>query len=221
MVQKALNFLVIGVFLFYWGITILYCGPDNYLKIQVDPILTSYEKVFYQKWSFFAPPADFNFRLYFEYLNKDSLQVNIYEILKPIAVEKQRKAPFNSQEQFMDYIVNGSVIQINDLLSRYVSDFQQHKKGVALQECIRLAIDSLNNNAARKGYTGFNTLRNYLRRHWQQEVAAGNLANAVYGRMVLTSIKIPRFANRDSVLIPNHSPKEEPVYYSNPIKLSE
>lgn len=49
--------LVVGIALtWHVGILLLYNSPDNYVKIQLDPVINAYTgKTLFQRWTFFAP----------------------------------------------------------------------------------------------------------------------------------------------------------------------
>ncbi len=218
--KRIIQTIVLLVFVSYWCVTLLYSSPESYIKIKAEPVLSKFEIFFYQKWTFFAPPADFNFRLYFEYLDKDSSQLATYEVLKPIALQKQAKAPFNTNEQYVDYIVNSSVIELNDLLVNYFKAAKEEKPTLSADENYKNAIGNFNSNAAKAQYPGFQTLKNYLNLHFKKHITDNPLlTKAVFGRMILAQQQLPRFEERDSLLIKSYVPKEMTAYYSLPLKL--
>ncbi len=220
MIRKLIQSVILLFFSAYWIITFLYCSPENYVRIKSDGILSKFESVFYQRWTFFAPPADFNFRLYFEYNDKDSLRLNVYEILKPIARQKQSAAPFNSNEQFIDYIINSSVIEVNEALVNYHKVCKSEHPELSDQVNYTEAVKRFNENAVKLSFPGYATLRNYFNIHYHTFLKQDStLKKACYGRMILAKIELPRFDDRDSLLVKSYAPKEMPVFQSSLIKL--
>jgi NDP-sugar pyrophosphorylase family protein len=212
--------LIFLVFTAYWMITLLYCSPENYVKIKSAGMLAKFESVFYQRWSFFAPPADFNFRLYFEYNDKDSMRLSVYEILKPLARQKQLAAPFNAKEQFIDYIINSSVLEVNEILVTYFKHNKAEHPELSEQANYIEAVRNFNANAVKLSFAGYTTLKNYFNIHYhtflKQDTA---LERACYGRIILAKNELPRFENRDSLLMKSYVPREMPVFQSTLLKL--
>jgi hypothetical protein len=76
-----------------------------------------FQSFFTQRWEFFAPPPDFNERMYYVFINKkDSSDKKIYEAIEPISTEKASNAPFNNESNIMDYILSSSITNINDFI---------------------------------------------------------------------------------------------------------
>ncbi|MBK6267412.1 hypothetical protein JKA74_20390 [Marivirga sp. S37H4] len=107
---------VLAIFLCYWLVTIFYNLPDNYIKLQHLEGEKVFNSVLFQKWSFFAPPPKHNDRLYYAFHSIDSEDTIVLEAAKPIVNSKREKAPFNAKYEVIDYILNNSMIQINDFL---------------------------------------------------------------------------------------------------------
>jgi hypothetical protein len=119
-ILQITTFAALIIFAAYWFSTLLYVSPNNYIRIQFDDYLLHFEKYFYQNWAFFAPPPKANERLYYLFYNKkDSIPTHIYEALQPIFQEKKRKAPFNVEEEALDYILSSAIIYTVDYLREY------------------------------------------------------------------------------------------------------
>lgn len=120
-VRKSVLYVSTGftllAFMFYWLSTLLYVTPNNYIRIQFDDYLRQFELIFFQRWAFFAPPPKSNLRLYYTFTSRqdDSTSV-VYEALKPVTKAKQEKAPFNAEEETLDYILSGSASSLRNAL---------------------------------------------------------------------------------------------------------
>lgn len=92
--------------------------PSNYVKIKNKSFYAEFDKFFYQRWDFFAPPPKTNYRLYFQYKSASSSEVEYkIEVMKDLLKQKSAKAPFNSYEEMMDYQLYGCVNIITTILS--------------------------------------------------------------------------------------------------------
>lgn len=115
--RKIISYLIVLSFGLYWLATLFFTAPDNYLKIQLFKEDQTFHKFFYQKWGFFAPPPQFNERLYCLVLDKkDSSQVKSFELMQPIIKQKVENAPFNNKADILDYILSNSCMSINNQL---------------------------------------------------------------------------------------------------------
>lgn len=122
---KILKWCTSGIFLWYWIITIFFNLPSNPIQIQFDQANRLFQDIFFQKWSFFAPPPKGNDKLYYFFRSKtDTNRVSIYETLDVLALEKQKAAPFNANEEIGDYIVSGSVSEITEFIYNYLQDLK-------------------------------------------------------------------------------------------------
>ena len=109
--------IILSVTLFYLVVTFYFNLPSNYLKIHCSGKFGNYFNFFmFQRWNFFAPPPNFNDRLYYTFKMKSNNKVEVYEVLEPLSKKKCEKAPFNGKEGILDYLLTNSVIGINDEL---------------------------------------------------------------------------------------------------------
>jgi hypothetical protein len=79
--------------------------------------------VLFQKWSFFAPPPTYNTKLYYVFTNSNGIEKS-YDALSIILNQKKKKAPFNTKEEYLDYVLSGSVINIMNIQSEYIDYFK-------------------------------------------------------------------------------------------------
>jgi hypothetical protein len=189
--RRIITILTLGFFGFYWSVTFLFTMPDNYMNLSLYKQNQLFQLALYQKWSFFAPPPNFNERLYYEFRKKGDSAVQVFEAVEPICKAKQRKTPFNSKEDLLDYIISGSMNNISDQMYELQQDmkYENGLKGVE-------KLDSVQHENIRKiiqkSY-GFATLKNYA-----AHVAQANKLDTAHRevRIMLTRIPIPKFADR-------------------------
>jgi len=98
--------------------------PDNYLKIKAAKQNSYFNLFLFQRWGFFAPPPTFNDRLIYSYKSAFDSSVLALEVLKDIYQQKSKKAPFNTKEDILDYVLSNSIIS----LSEQVLEFYDYKR---------------------------------------------------------------------------------------------
>jgi hypothetical protein len=182
--KKVVNIFLISLFIIYWLFTFIYVMPPNYLRVKSGVAVLIFDIFLPQKWTFFAPPPKYNFRLYYIFGRNE--KTTVIEVLKPIAELKRSKAPFNTNEEIVDYVLNNSVIAIQNHTSKYKSDIEQAStKG----DSIKLAqiiheVEEL---------PEFKTLLNYAKVVAQKNgIDEKNLPVSFYA----CSIEIPKFSER-------------------------
>ena len=79
--NRIIAVMSIAAFSAYWGATFFFTMPDNYLKIKALAYDKVFQSIFYQQWSFFAPPPTYNDFLYFEFADTLSGEVQTFEVL--------------------------------------------------------------------------------------------------------------------------------------------
>ncbi|CAM1364855.1 hypothetical protein [Tenacibaculum xiamenense] len=208
--KKIYYYFLLLVFSSYWLITFFFNAPDNYIKIQFFQEGDVFSKFFYQKWGFFAPPPQFNEKLYCLVLNKkDSTKVKSFELMQSIIEEKVARAPFNNKADILDYILSNSCISINNQIVELKErvEYLEKKKRLEVHEK-----DSIINRGL-EVTSYYKVLKNYV-----QEVARKNKVNKedYLVSFMITNIPIPKFVdrNKDSVHV-----EESLVYRSKPFDI--
>ncbi|MBT8243894.1 hypothetical protein [Winogradskyella sp.] len=216
--KKIYFYFIITVFVLYWLCTIVFVSPKNYITISLYEQEQFFNTFFFQKWGFFAPPPKHNDRLYFKFESKkDSTKFFLYEVIEPLQKRKSKKAPFNSSEDILDYILSSTILSITDGL-------------IAVNESIdykKITNDSLNNNIdlSKKIEEGkkyiqtlpsFQTLKNYgvfiARKHNVNNISEYNMT------IEIIQVEMPKFADRDK-LYDKKNHKSKIVFESDKISL--
>jgi hypothetical protein len=107
--------LILFIFSIYWSLTLIFTSPSNFINISLLEYSYVFETFFFQKWAFFAPPPNSNDRLYYYFENKkDKRKIKVFEVIEPITKNKCIKAPFNTEEDILDYVLSNTVALIRD-----------------------------------------------------------------------------------------------------------
>jgi len=68
------------------------------------------------------PPPQSNFRLIYIFTHKSNPdERHVYETLQPITQAKRNKSPFNTKETVIDYVLQSSVLLLNNLIAEHAS----------------------------------------------------------------------------------------------------
>lgn len=141
--MKKIKISLLFIFFCYWLLTLIYVSPNNYLRIEANKLVSIMDIFFYQNWKFFAPPPQYDLRLY--YVFKD-VNNNIYtlEAISNIVSEKKQKAPFNTLEEFLDYVISGASTHVVDLKSEYMEYAKFLNKDSSDVFCYNYATKNIN-----------------------------------------------------------------------------
>ena len=79
--NKVLVLIAIAIFINYWCLTVLFSFPKSSIVVAENyKAYKKFQRLFYQKWIFFAPPPTYNLRLYYVYRNDDKIyHIEIFE----------------------------------------------------------------------------------------------------------------------------------------------
>ncbi|QKX04834.1 hypothetical protein HN014_07865 [Aquimarina sp. TRL1] len=212
MKQKTIYYTTFLVFSLYWGATIFFNAPDNYMKIKLMEEESVFKTFFYQNWSFFAPPPNTNERLYCVIYDKqDSTVAKVLELVTPIIERKVQKAPFNSKDDIMDYVISSSTVSLNNKmvsLNETVS-YLETKDTLTEKEKENILIEGVQ-------ATGhFNTLLKYSR---EIALEKGIDLNKYLISLEYAKVPIPKFVDRHKKEL---ELKEELVFKSRLFDLSD
>ncbi len=211
--SKLPHFIILFIAVFYWGSTILYCSPNNYIRISHNLYMHFFEIFLYQKWTFFAPPPEHNERLYLTFLSKadSSKTLAVMEVTTYINQAKQKNAPFNSKEEVVDYIISNSVNDIANNLRKSYNIVQETYP------------DSSKVFLTKKSMEKFNTYLLQIRSiktilNFAKIVALKNSidCNKTLLKITLTRVKIPKFKDRETGIL---RLEEDIIYYSPLLKI--
>lgn len=166
--------------------------PNNYLRVKLNFVVDIMDVFFFQSWNFFAPPPDYDLRLYYVFTDELNKKY-VFEAIKPILNEKKRKAPFNSGEEYLDYVISGSATSIIDVKSNYFDYFKFTFKDSTDKYCSDTAVKTININY--KTLPGYLTLINYSSLVRKKNLNSIKIKNC---KFILTGLMIPKFSERFS-----------------------
>ena len=150
LIENIKTYLILSIFAIYWGITLFFVV----LPEDSAPILLNYHSAirfndyFYQNWGFFAPPPNYNQRLYysFENINNPSV-VKTVEIFEKLSADSKNKYPFNDNELLLDYVIHNTAEAISTKLR---NDYQNYQYDLCdnedKEDCYQNFMKSLDNN---------------------------------------------------------------------------
>lgn len=206
------------LFICYWALTLLYVCPDNFVKAKTHNITRDFSVFCEQNWGFFAPPPKSNNRLYYTFYDNQQNLITTYEVIEPLLKEKQRKKPWNTREEAIDYIVNGSIINVSDFIIAQRNIYKQlypDSTAAVIEQKAKTAISKKYNQIP-----AFTTLVKY-----GKIVANKNFATTEYDRIKsfkihITDIQLPKF--KDRAILMNNANLAEGVLIESPmISLNE
>ena len=182
--------LTYSVLIPYWFLTVAYILPNNYLKAVLAPALNRFQLLFYQRWEFFAPPPEFNYRLYAIARRAGPEQSTVsLDLMSEVIERKRLSAPFNDAENAIDYLLFGAIYSIDGILSEAFSAAKKTHPDRSDDVCMEMARTALHD--LEESDPSIRSLRNYARlaleRHFRQ-------ADIVSFHLRITRLAIPKFA---------------------------
>ncbi|CAA7392449.1 hypothetical protein [Chryseobacterium fistulae] len=216
--KNIVIYITFFIFITYWSITLFFTFPENPINVKNLKVRQCFDNFFYQQWSFFAPPATFNERLYFSYIYYDPIthnkKVRTFEALATITKEKRENAPFNKTQDVLDYIISGSVHDMQNNLKEIFDmiNAQDKRTGKTTpsDEKSKKVIEVIEKTES------FSNLFNYAKIIAKNNNIPENNAEC---KITLTNLAIPKFVNKNSL-----DKKEEQTIFSShfhPLKLTK
>ncbi len=200
------NFIFVFAFAIYWAATFFFVLlPDDGAAIVLNyKYYKKFDRIFFQRWGFFAPPPDFDERLYFTYENVNNCDEKIsLEIFESLHKKSKNKYPFNDNEIALDYIIFNTVETVSSLIRNEYRNYE-YSNSINSDEniCFENFFDFLGNdyidNPAGK------SLINYGRLIAKKM----DLPDHYTFQITYTTIPIPKFADRKK----NTTRKEKIVF---------
>ncbi|CAA7386119.1 DUF5819 family protein [Chryseobacterium fistulae] len=190
-------FITFCLFIAYWSLTLFFTFPENPMNVRDLKYRQYFEAHFYQNWSFFAPPATFNERLYFSYIYNDPItntkKVRTFETLVPITQEKKKKAPFNRKQDVLDYVICGSVHEVQNKIKEVYDiikvEEKRNQKSSSIEEKNKKVIEEIEKTES------FHNLQNYAKIVAEKN---GIPKNDTQYKITITNIDIPKYVNKSS-----------------------
>lgn len=193
--KKILIPIIIILFSTYWITTIVFTIPENHINLSFYKQGLVFNNLFTQKWSFFAPPPNYDDRVYFIFHSKKDSSLKVYEIIESLNLAKQKNAPFNSDEDILDYVLSNSINGLDDVINEVHEYFNSEKDdGIIKADS---TIERVTVETVQKSFY-FQTLKNY-----SKFVATKNKINFdEYNLQIrITKKYMPKFheRNKDSI----------------------
>jgi len=190
--KKSLYFGIFGVFVLYWGMTLLYCMPTNPVRIELHGYMEAFGKLFYQRWTFFTPPPKTNERVFFQYMNvRDTTDRFTVEVLGEINAGRKKNPVFNVSQEVLENIVLRHSYNLNNILAAH---HQSLKKAFpdSSERFLAIEMTRLMTGPATE-LPSFRTLRNYASIVLAEHKQSGGTYKC---RIIMASMPIVPFRHR-------------------------
>ena len=194
--KKMKKVFLIIVFI-YLAITMFYCLPSNPMKIKYNIVSRTWNILFPQNWSFFAPPPQFNLKLYYRFYDGKGALINQKDAVSILWKLKRERAPFNSDEEVMDYLIGSSLATLNTFNNNLIKSIKyQYRDSININftEKFNDTVQSMLDNNIYKGVPVFNTLSNY------GLVLSKSAKNAKSFDFIITTQEIPKYIDRYKII---------------------
>ncbi|TDE12136.1 hypothetical protein [Dyadobacter psychrotolerans] len=203
---------VFFIFITYWIATLIYCSPNNFIRIELNKYEAVFESMFYQKWTFFTPPPKVNERVYFLFIDKTkNKQVIACEIFHTIRKNKRKNPIFNTKYEAIDGMLTGSTYALNNSVSDRLEILRKtypDSSKAYFQKELNLLFTNEKYHSVH-----FKTLKNYA-----QEIAKKyniNKNNYTF-KIRMVTIEIPPFKDRFNK---RFIPKKKIVFETFPVSI--
>ncbi len=175
----------------YWAITFFFVLPNNPLTIKAFEGKHFFQANLFQNWGFFAPPPNYDDKIYAICTDTITKEKDIIEFIEPILKAKHKQAPFNTYYQALDYLSSSLVTMTEDNIRQINSmlEYNNTKNAVKLTtEQIRDSIIIVVENS-----NEFKTVINYTKKILTDKKIA--LENKVL-QIKITRCYFPQFIDR-------------------------
>ncbi len=198
------------IFIIYWITTLFFTLPENYITISLREENQIFNIFFFQRWGFFAPPPNYNERLYYTFVNgKNHSQDLTFEVLQPLNYQNSKNKIFNYESDILDYILSNSITSITETISEANKVYNYKDGNSSLKDSTysKFLSDAIISNSQ------FKTLKNYAK-----IVAIKNNVPTTNNKVMitLTNIPLPKFYQRNDKKVVC---KEEIVFKSIPLSI--
>lgn len=120
--HNFIKVLVFVVFIVYWGATLIFSFPETSIVIAENyKGYKIFQKIFYQKWNFFAPPPTHNLRLH--YIFKSNKRLYDIEIFENLNKKVQEKYLFNDTYANTSWLLFSNVDNLVQSIGRIHNSF--------------------------------------------------------------------------------------------------
>jgi len=217
--KKITFYAIFIVFILYWFFTLIFVSPKNFIKINLYEEEQIFNTFLFQKWGFFAPPPKYNDRLYYKFeKKKDSTKFFLFEVMEPLQERKSKKAPFNSSEDILDYILSSTLYSISDglIAINQSIDYEEELSDSIIDNNISLKNRITVGNNYIQTLPSFKTLKNYglfiAKKNNVENINQYNL------KVQIIQVEMPKFADRKK-LFDKKSFKRKLVFETDKISL--
>lgn len=212
MIRYIFSAFIFIIFSIYWFFTFIFTSPNNYINVSLLEYSYVFDTFFYQKWAFFAPPPNSNDRLIYYFEEKNNKQsYKVHEVIEPITMQKSKKAPFNTEEDILDYVLSNTIATIREEIVN-INEIVKYRKNVEKKSITDDELLDLYHKRI-DGGSSLETLKKYS----YYVAKKNNIDLKKYQvKIIISSIEIPKFIHRNDK---NFKRIENVLYESKPFEL--
>lgn len=207
-IKKILISLFFLLFLSYWIITITFSFPESSVVVAENyHAYKKFQTVFYQKWSFFAPPPTYNMRLH--YIFKSKAGIHDVEVLENINNKVKEKYLLNDTYANASWLLFANVDNIIQSMGKLHNSFKNIDPNLSKATD---SSDSSEYNYVRQALQNTGSMQILI--HYANTIAKEmNLHEGYKVQVLISRIDIIKYGDRNKLNI--NKGKEKIMFASN------
>jgi hypothetical protein len=125
-----LSYLVVSIFLIYWATLFILAFAPTDIKQLIGNKMPEMSAMAIGSWKLFTPPYMHDHRLYYVVSDTNRQEFkDTVEVLKGIAEQKRKNAPFNQKEEILDFLINKNAVRLIRTASRIQAKYTEDEPG--------------------------------------------------------------------------------------------
>lgn len=201
--------VILFIYAGWWGLILFACFPESSLPIAANlDFYKKFDKIFYQRWGFFAPPPTENERLYYIFSKNSNPEHTLsFEVFENMIKEKNEKYLLNDDLANLDYIIHNTISPIEDMLREGYEIYKFEKNCPEKGDTCNYK-NYMNRVRGKINETPF---MKTLLKHASSIKNKHSLSEYDRIQVVLTFVDLPKYAQRFS----KKEPRELPIFKSD------
>lgn len=201
-INKIKTIVALTLFVCYWSTTLFFVVlPEDGAAIALNyHSYKKFDQLLFQRWGFFAPPPNFDERLYFTFQNtNDPLDKKTIEVFEKLHDNSRNKYPLNDDEITLDYIIHNTAEAISTYLrGKYETYKYDSCQNSDTDACYVEFINSEGNEFVNN--SAGNTLVNYGKSIFKNL----NIEGHYNLKITYCTVLLPKFSNRNESVQKRH-----------------
>ena len=208
--MKLIKILILGCFIFWWGVILFFNLPESSLPIAENySLYKTWNVIFFKRWEFFAPPPNYDDRLYYVYTDlKKPENITNYEVFKTLHKKRKKGYFFNNRLSNLDQTLHSISTSTTDLIKKNyeIYKFQQNcDTALNNSDCFQKYVEKVS--------TDFHETQNLtiLIKHAKEIAILKSITDAKV-QIILSAKELPKFKDRHKI---DAKRKEYMLFISN------